>query len=141
MCCGGASVEEKNADIFASVLLLPREGVYAMLGKEEILQRKVKLATVLRIEQMFQVSRSMLLIRLRDIGVISENERQAMQSIPVKESALEYGYDKSLYESANEGVTIGDFGEKARILFEEGRISEGHYLELLKMISDGREDN
>ena len=99
------------------------------------------LATVLRIEQMFQVSRSMLLIRLRDIGVISENERQAMQSIPVKESALEYGYDKSLYESANEGVTIGDFGEKARILFEEGRISEGHYLELLKMISDGREDN
>lgn len=141
MCCGGASVEEKNADIFASVLLLPREGVYAMLGKEEILQRKVKLATVLRIEQMFQVSRSMLLIRLRDLGVISENERQAMQSIPVKESALEYGYGKSLYESANEGVTIGDFGEKARILFEEGRISEGHYLELLKMISDGREDN
>ncbi len=141
MCCGGASVEEKNADTFASVLLLPKEGVYAMLSKDEILQHNIKLATVLRIEQMFQVSRSMLLIRLRDLGVISENERQAMQSIPVKESALEYGYDKSLYESGNEGVVIGDFGEKARILFEEGRISEGHYLELLKMISDGRKDN
>jgi len=141
MCCGGVSVEERNADMFASVLLLPRDGVYTMLSKEEILRHQVKLATVLRIEQMFQVSRAMLLIRLRDIGVISENERKAVQSVPVKESAFEYGYDKSLYEPGNEGVTIGDFGEKARLLFEAGQISEGHYIELLNMISDGREEN
>ena len=36
---------------------------------------------------------------------------------------------------------IGDFGEKARILFESERISEGHYMELLNMISDEREEN
>ena len=133
------TMEEKNADLFASVLLLPREGVYAMLSTDEILQHDVKLATILRIEQLFQVSRSMLLIRLKDIGVISENKRQELQMIPVKESAMNYGYDKSLYESGNDGVFIGDFGEKARLLFETGKISEGHYTELLNMISNGRE--
>ena len=50
--------------------------------------------------------------------------------IPVKESAMNYGYDKSLYESGNDGVFIGDFGEKARLLFETGKISEGHYTEM-----------
>lgn len=141
MCSGGMTTEEKNADLFASALLLPREGIYSMLSEEEIFQHDVKLATVLRIEQMFQVSRSMLLIRLKDIGVISENDRLKLQNIPVKESALKYGYDTSLYEPGNNGVTIGDFGEKARILFENGQISEGHYIELLNMISDGREED
>ena len=112
-----------------------------MLSTEEILKHDVTLATILRIEQMFQVSRSMLLIRLKDIGVISENDRVKLQNISVKESALKYGYDTALYESGNNGVIIGDFGEKARILYENGQISEGHYIELLNMISDGREEN
>lgn len=141
MCGGVIATEEKNADMFASALLLPREGVYSMLSTDEILQHDVNLAKVLRIEQMFQVSRSMLLIRLKDIGVISESVRLKLLNIPVKESAVKYGYDKSLYEKGNNGVIIGDFGEKARILFEKGKISEGHYMELLNMISDAREEN
>ena len=60
-----------------------------------------------------------------------------LKAVPVKESAKQYGYDLSLYESGNAGVVIGDFGEKARLLFESGRISEGHYYELLNMISNG----
>jgi hypothetical protein len=31
-------------------------------------------------------------------------------------------------------VVIGDFGEKARLLFEQERISEGHYVELLNLL-------
>ena len=87
MCSGATTMEEKNADLFASVLLLPREGVYAMLSTDEILQHDVKLATILRIEQLFQVSRSMLLIRLKDIGAICENKSQELQMIRVKEYA------------------------------------------------------
>lgn len=141
MCSGGTSVEEKNADMFAAVLLLPKSGVCAMLGNDEIIQHKVKLATILRIEQYFQVSRTMLLIRLKDLGVLPESERKKLQAIHVKESASEYGYDLSLYNSGNKGVFIGDFGEKARLLFETGKISEGHYVELLNMITyDGKEN-
>lgn len=141
VCCGNTTTEEANADIFASALLMPRDGVYTMLSNEEIIDHKIKITTILRIEQLFQVSRSMLLYRLKGMGVISENLRQAIQSIPVKESAVEYGYDKSLYEPGNEGVNIGDFGEKAKILFDKGQISEGHYIELLNMITHGREKN
>lgn len=46
-----------------------------------------------------------------------------------------------LLDSGNEGRVIGDFGEKARKLFEADKISEGHYRELLHKIGiDGSED-
>ena len=31
-------------------------------------------------------------------------------------------------------MVIGDFGEKARLLYEQERISEGHYIELLNLL-------
>ena len=141
MCQGVAIGEEKNANMFASALLLPREGILLMVGRDEVVNRRIELATILRMEQMFQVSRFNLLLRLKEIGLITETGLKDLQAVPVKDSAREYGYDRSLYEPGNAGVVIGDFGEKARILYESGRISEGHYLELLNMISDGREEN
>ena len=47
------------------------------------------------------------------------------------------GYDRSLYQSGNEGLIIGDFGAKARELYDKEKISEGHYMELLNMINYG----
>ena len=110
-----------------------------MVSDEEVRKRKVSLATVLRMEQYFGVSRITLLLRLKDIGLISEQLLVELKSVPVKESAKQYGYDLSLYEAGNAGVVIGDFGEKARLLFESGRISEGHYYELMNMITNGGE--
>ena len=137
MCGGSATGVEKDANLFASALLMPREGLLTMISDEEVRMRKVKLATVLRMEQYFGVSRITLLLRLKDVGLISEALLTELKLVPVKESAKQYGYDLSLYESGNAGVVIGDFGEKARLLFESGRISEGHYYELLNMISNG----
>lgn len=140
ICQGVATGEEKNANLFASALLLPREGILSMISKDEIILHKVELATVLRMEQLFQVSRTNLLLRLKGLGLISESQVQKILAIQVKTSAREYGYDQTLYEPGNEGVFIGDFGEKARALFESGKISEGHYFELLNMISDGQQE-
>lgn len=134
ICDGIAIGEEKNANRFASSLLMPREGLLTMVSKEEIAGHTANLATVLRMEQMFGVSRMTLLIRLKDIGLIGQPCLDKLKAVPVKESAQEYGYDLSLYEPGNAGLVIGDFGEKARLLFEQGKISEGHYLELLNMI-------
>lgn len=39
-----------------------------------------------------------------------------------------------MYEPGNENLVIGDFGEKARRLLDEEKISEGHYMELLHKI-------
>ena len=139
MCGGVATGVEKDANLFASALLMPREGLLSMVSDEEVRKRKVSLATVLRMEQYFGVSRITLLLRLKDIGLISEQLLVELKAVPVKESAKQYGYDLSLYEAGNAGVVIGDFGEKARLLFESGRISEGHYYELMNMITNGGE--
>ena len=71
---------------------------------------------------------------------MTENSLKSQLNIPVKESAKQYGYDLSLYNSGNENLVIGDFGEKARLLYDSGKISEGHYTELLNLISNGEED-
>jgi len=143
MCCGGpATGEEKNANRFASALLMPREGILSGISRDEIAAHDVKIATVLRLEQLFGVSHSTLLIRLKDVGLISLTRYDELDSIPVKETAREWGYDSALYESGNEGVVIGDFGEKARGLFESGKISEGHYHELMNILyGSAGEDN
>ena len=138
MCCGGpATGEEKNANRFASSLLMPREGILSCVSGEEITRHDVDIATVLRMEHLFGVSHSTLLIRLKDLGLISSARFDTLERIPVRETAREWGYDSALYESGNEGVVIGDFGEKARRLFESGKISEGHYNELMNMLYGG----
>ena len=44
------------------------------------------------------------------------------------------GYYTELYEPGNEGKVIGDYGTIAKALFDKDRISEGHYLSLMKDI-------
>lgn len=117
---------------------MPQEGVISLLRPQEIASHDVTLAGVLRMEQLFGVSRNTLLIRLKDLGLITSERLKDLMGLSVKDTARQYGYDLSLYEPGNEGLVIGDFGEKARILYEMGRISEGHYLELLNMLHDGR---
>lgn len=62
-----------------------------MIDKDEIIHSKIKLATILRMEQVFQVSRSNLLLRLKELGLMNESQVKAFQAIPVKDSAREYG--------------------------------------------------
>lgn len=121
---------------------MPREGILSCVSGEEIARHDVDIATILRMEQLFGVSHSTLLIRLKDLGLIASARFDALERIPVKETARAWGYDSALYEPGNEGVVIGDFGEKARRLFESGKISEGHYNELMGMLygSAGEKD-
>lgn len=132
----GASNVEKNADLFASALLMPKDGILQFVSVEEISSKDIKLATVIKLEQFFSVSRSSLLYRLKAIGLLTEGNLQSLLKISAKESAKQYGYDLSLYHIGNKNLVIGDFGEKARFLYDSEKISEGHYLELLNLISN-----
>lgn len=133
--CGSRNPVEQSADMFASSLLMPEAGLYQLIPEEELNTKKVTIATVLKLEHYFSVSRSALLYRLLNVGVITESTYSALCEVKVKYSARCFGYDTALYESANEGLVIGDFGEKARLLFEQEKISEGHYWELLHKIN------
>lgn len=138
---GKKNESEQCADAFALMFLMPADGVRQMIPAEELKSGKLSLATVLRLGQYFGASHAAVLNRLYDLNLLSRQDRDSMSSIQVKRTCREYGYDTSLYEPANEGLVIGDFGEKARRLFENDKISEGHYLELLHKIGiDGDED-
>ncbi len=125
---------EQCADAFAQIFLMPENGVRQLIPDNELLSGHVSLATTLRIEHYFSVSHAAVVNRLFDLKLIDRNEREHFLQYPVKKTARAYGYDTSLYEPGNEGLVIGNFGEKARKLFEKEKISEGHYMELLHKI-------
>lgn len=142
--CGGDEKEsesEQCADAFALMFLMPADGVRQMIPAEELIAGRVTLASIFRLEHYFGVSHKSVLNRLVDLDLLSRRERDSLADIPVKRTSREYGYDSALYEPGNHGLVIGDFGEKARKLFDEDKISEGHYLELLHKIGiDENED-
>lgn len=132
---GVRSNSEKNADRFAASLLMPQEGLISMLSQSELKTKQIPISTILRIGQYFSVSHQALLYRLKGLLLISSSDFDELSRINVKEAATQHGYDTSLYNSGNKGLVLGDFGTKARALYEMDRISEGHYLELLNKIS------
>ena len=132
----GNSKTERQANLFASALLMPQSGVLTMLETKDVGGKELGIEKVLRMEQYFGVSRTTMLLRLKDLGIIKDKSYQQLKSIPVIQSAKDYGYDLSLYKSGNEKLVIGDYGEKARLLFESSRISEGHYNELIDWLND-----
>lgn len=134
--CGmdGKAPTEQSADMFASNLLLPRVGLLAMLPEDFPTSKKLDLATVVRMEQKFQVSRQALLYRLKRLGIIGEDVLQSLLLAPTRDAAQRRGYDVALYENGKEGLIIGDYSSLATDLFEKGRISEGHYNELVNVL-------
>ena len=134
--CGseGKTPSEQSADMFASNLLMPRVGLLAMLPEDYMTSKKLDVAAVVKMEQKFQVSRQALLYRLKRIGVVDEEQLQTLLLAPTRDAAQRRGYDVSLYENGNEGLVIGDYSSLATDLFEKGRISEGHYNELMNVL-------
>jgi len=125
--------EENNADIFAVNLILPQDGVLKLIPEEELKRDRVSIKTILEIEQYYACSHRAMLRRL--VGMELLTERKAEELLPdIKKRASEYGYDLSLYEPGNKDVIIGDYGVKARQLFENEIISNSHYIELMRDI-------
>ena len=129
---------ERSANIFASVFLLPKEGILKNISHEEIINKKVKIDTCLRLEQLYEVSHKTFILRLKELNIISSSCFEKLQNLSIKKEASLRGYDDSLYSRGNENLIIGDFGSKARQLYEMEKISEGHYLELLNLINYGK---
>ena len=137
---GNKSESEQCADAFALRFLMPKDGVVQLIPEKELISGKVSLGTIIRIEHYFSISRAATLNRLLDLKFIDRAYKDSLASYSVIRTAREYGYDTTLYEPGNENLVIGNFGEKARNLFDSEKISEGHYLELLHKIGiDGNE--
>jgi Zn-dependent peptidase ImmA (M78 family) len=127
-------IEEKKADTFASNLLMPELGIKRLIPVSE-LEEGIKLSTLFKLEKYFSVSHTALLYRLRDLKLLTKEEVEKHRNVQVIRLAQLYGFDTKLYEIAgNERVIIGDYAILAKEKFDQNKISEGHYLELLSEI-------
>lgn len=128
--------EEYNADVFSSCFLMPEAGIIRLIPEEELAWGgKISLATIIKLEQYFGVSRRALLWRLDKVGLIKfENYEEYLKSGTVKKSAIEYGYPTELYAASKITRVIGNYGVLTKQLFDNDKISETHYHSLMKDI-------
>lgn len=137
-CMEGVTDEaERSANVFARAFLMPKSGVIQAIPDNEIASKSIKLTTVLKLEALYGVSHTAMLVRLKELKLIGNDTFDTYQNIRVTTEAALRGFNTGLYQRGNEGLVIGDFGAKARELFEKEIISEGHYVELLNMIGYG----
>ena len=64
---------ERDADLFASNLLMPSQGILGEIPADE-LRKGISVSTILRLEQLFSVSHEAMVYRLRSLSIISESD-------------------------------------------------------------------
>lgn len=137
---GQLDESERAANMFARAFLMPRAGVMKAIPDDVLATGQMSLTTVLNLESLFGVSHMAMLIRLKELKLITSSIFEKYQAVRVIYEASLRGLSTDLYQKGNEGLIIGDFGAKARELFEKDKISEGHYVELLNKIGYGIEE-
>lgn len=123
--------EEYNADIFASYLLLPESGIWEMIPEDERAKNKIKIGTVLTIEQYYGSSHTALLFRLLNMNLIDLKHKDEL-AVGIMANARKFGYSTTLYEKDNENEVIGDYGMLAYKAWEDGIVSESAFFSLLQ---------
>ena len=135
---GHKNPREASADLFASALLMPKDGIISNIPDDELRRNQISLATIMRLEQYFGVSHQALCYRLKRLKLINESYLQQLLAISPSRTAWEFGYSTKIYDDGDGRKTVlGDFIAKAKVLFDEERISEGHYMELMNLVDDG----
>jgi hypothetical protein len=99
----------------------------------EHVKNKITLSSIVKLEQYFSCSRQGILFRLKEIGLI-DYQKYIQYTENVKQSARFLGYDGDLYEPGNTGLVIGNYGSKAKSLYDEEKISESHFISLMNDI-------
>ena len=87
---GSKDPVEQCADMFASSLLMPETGICQLISETELTTKNISIATVLKLEHYFSVSRSALLYRLLNIKLITEITRAKIAALGVKKLCTEF---------------------------------------------------
>ena len=120
---------EKNANQFASFLLMPINALYSYKKGNGI--EKWDLNSIIDCEQYFQISHEALLYRLKSGGDITFDEFNFFKH-DIKHNALRRGYDSSLYEPyIDKDYTIGNYARLVEKAYEKDLISNGKREEYL----------
>lgn len=127
---GDKSESEKEADMFASYLLVP----YDALHQYAELRGEWSLKDIIEAEQFFQISHKAILLRLFMEGCITKDKFDEYQKIGVTKEAIKLGYSGELYSKAPDNrsyFTTGEYIRKVEVLADKNLISNGKKEELL----------
>ena len=138
MICNTGTFSTKNpieyqADWFAAFLLMPQEGILKRIPQNELKKNKIQVPTLLALENYFGCSRTALLFRLGELNLIDVDKYEHLKT-NVKFVAEIFGFGKNLYEKGRDGLFIGDYGLKAKQLYDNDIISESKFISLLQDI-------
>ncbi len=122
---GDQSDSEREADIFASYLLMPYDALFQLDARNN---GQWKLADIIKAEQFYQVSHMAMIFRLLQNGFINEKMAEQYKNITVSREAALLGYGKELYQPSTDNrryFTTGEYIRKIEHLAELGKISNG----------------
>lgn len=129
---------EKLADYFAVHFLMPTDGVlkyFDMIGSENINIQKV-----IKAQNYFKVSFKAMLLRLRVLGLISNEEYKSMDETHLHSTFAKFGYTTDLIEPTNKTYIPQNYIEVLTENFEESKISSKAYNEYLSDVGLIRKD-
>ncbi len=124
------SDSEKEADMFASYLLVPYDALHQYAERKNVWE----LEDVIEAEQFFQISHKAMLLRLFTENHISREKFEECQKVRVTREAIKLGYSGELYKPACETknyFTTGEYVRKVELLSEKELISNGKREEML----------
>lgn len=125
------SDSEKEANIFASFLLMPDEALKTYLKNNKI--KKLNLDNIINLEQYFQIGHQAMLIRLKQDNYITELELQGYMNKYVMDEAANRGFSTELYDfpQKSEYIVLGKYIKLVNELAQKDLISSGEQQELL----------
>ena len=133
--CGGEEnndFSEKEANNFASSLLMPSSALYDYMEKNHI--EKWNLEDIIYCEQFYQISHIAMLYRLRMVEKLISYDDFIKFRDNVKKEAMRLGFSSELYDPSIESKKYFSFGNYIRLTekaYENNKISIGKKEELL----------
>ena len=126
------SESEIEANIFASYLLIPYEGLKRYVKNMNI--SKWSLDDVIAAEQYYQISHMALLFRLVEQNFITEEESLEFQNVKISHEARMRGFNDDLYYPSPEDrkyFSLGNYVKSVGKAYSSNKISVGKKDELL----------
>lgn len=134
------SAIEKHANSFASYFLLPSAGVVDVMQKIGCNKNTINPAHIITMCGYFGVSYLAMLIRLNKILRLSDDRFNELKSIQPIAYAQACGLKTDVFTvPMRDNIIVGDYAARAHALFDSGKISKGHLIELMSDITFGED--
>ena len=137
------STIEKHANSFASYFLLPTSGVVDVMQRIGCNKNSINPAHIITMCGYFGVSYLAMLIRINKILRLSDERFNELKSIQPVAYAQSCGLKTDVFSvPRRDNIIVGDYAAKAQSLFDAGKISKGHLIELMSDITfdeDGKD--